>query len=221
MFQKNNKLDYMLARFEKHGIVKSYSKSEYIFNESDITDKVYIVKKGKIEIHKLTKGWDERILFILSGCNILNEEVLFSKTSECATCCKAFDDCEVLIVPKDIIIKEMKNDFQLVEYIFSCTTLKLKRSYRQLKNSGTNVTIEKKVASKLWKLAVDYGVETKEGLFIDIALSSTIISKMVGAKRETISRCLNTFKKNKIIKVDGENIIILDVSMLKGLFEVE
>ncbi len=221
MIQFNEQLEYILTKLGEYATVKSFDKNELIFNESDVTENIYIVRSGKVEIYKLTKGWEERLLFILSKGAILNEEILFSESSKCSTCCRAFDNTQVVIIPKSIILKEMKNDFKLVEHIFTCQSTKLKRSYRQLKNSGTNVTINKKVASKLWKLALDYGIETKNGVFIDISLSSSIISKMVGAKRETVSRCLNAFKKEEIIKIDGDSITILKPEILKEIFEQE
>ncbi len=219
MLQFNEQLEYILSKFGEYATVKAFDKNELIFNESDVTENIYLVRSGKVEIFKLTKSWEERLLFILAKGSLLNEEILFSESSKCATCCRAFDNTQVVIIPKNVILREMKTDFKLVELIFTGQSLKLKRTFRQLKNSGTNVTINKKVASKLWKLSVDYGIETKNGIFIDIGLSSSVISKMVGAKRETVSRCLNTFKKDCIIKIDGDSITIIKSDVLKDIFE--
>ncbi len=221
MLQFNEQLEYILSRFGEYATVKVFDKNELIFNESDVTENIYLIKSGKVEVFKLTKSWEERLLFILAKGSILNEEILFSESSKCSTCCRAFDNTQVVIIPKSVILREMKTDFKLVEHIFSSQSLKLKRTYRQLKNSGTNVTINKKVASKLWKLSLDYGIETKNGIFIDISLSSSVISKMVGAKRETVSRCLNTFKKEGVIKIEGDSITILKTDILKEIFEQE
>ncbi len=220
MYKHRDELE-ILNKLEKYGTVKVFKKGDYLFNEGDIVEKLYIVKKGKIKSYKLTKSWDERILFIFSEGSVLNEEILFSNNSTCSTCCSTLEICEIVIIHKDIIINKMKSDFELVKYIMGCTTLKLKRSYRQLKNSGTSVTIEKKVASKLWKLALDYGIEKKSGIFIDVELSSSILSKMVGAKRETISRTLQMLKKNNIIKIEGNKITILNINKLKTIYDVE
>ncbi len=219
MLQFNELLEYILSKFGEHVTIKAYEKNELIFNESDVTENIYLVRSGKVELYKLTKNWEERLLFILAKGALLNEEILFSESSKCSTCCRAFDNVQIVVIPKNVILREMKNDFKLVEHIFNCQSIKLKRTYRQLKNSGTNVTINKKVASKLWKLSLDYGIETKNGIFIDISLSSSIISKMVGAKRETVSRCLNGLKKEEVIKIDGDSITILKPEVLKDIFE--
>ncbi len=219
MIKYTEQLEYLLANLGEFANVKSYKKNDLIFNESDNEENVYFVKSGKVEVYKLTKNWEERLVFILSDGQTLNEEVIFSKTSECATCCRAYDNAKVVTIPKSILLKQMQKDPKVLQYIFECSSSKLTRTYRQLKNSGTNVTIDKKIASKLWKMALDYGIETKEGIFIDISLTSAILSKMVGAKRETVSRSINTFKKEGILKLDGDRITILDFKALSETYE--
>ncbi len=219
MIKYTEQLEYLLNNLGEFANVKTYKKNDLIFNESDIEENIYFVKSGKVEVYKLTKNWEERLVFILSDGQTLNEEVIFSKTSECSTCCRAYDNVKVVTIPKNILSKQMQKDHKVLQYIFECSSSKLTRTYRQLKNSGTNVTIDKKIASKLWKMALDYGIETKEGIFIDISLSSAILSKMVGAKRETVSRSINTFKKDGILKLEGDRITILDFKALSEKFE--
>lgn len=212
-------LENLLSKVGEFTSVRSYRKDDIIFNEGDDEDNIYIIKSGKAEIYKVTKNWDERLFFILSSGAILNEEVLTSSDSVCATSCRAYDNCKIVVVPKKIALRQLKSDFEFVEYIFKCTSVKLQRVYRQLKNSGTNVTIDKKIASKLWKMALDYGIETRNGVYIDVSLTSSLISKMVGAKRETVSRCLNKFKKDGFINIESDRITILDKEALIGIIE--
>ncbi len=219
MIKYTEQLEYLLTNLGEFANVKTYKKNELIFNESDILENVYFVKSGKVEVYKLTKNWEERLVFILSDGQSLNEEIIFSKNSECATCCRAYDNAKIITIPKTALLKQMQKDPKTLQYIFECSSSKLTRTYRQLKNSGTNVTIDKKIASKIWKMALDYGIETKEGIFIDISLTSAILSKMVGAKRETVSRSINSFKKEGILKLDGDRITILDFKALSETFE--
>ncbi len=212
-------LEYFLFKVGEYTSVKSYRKDDIIFNEGDVEENLYIIKSGKVEIYKVTKNWDERLVFILTDGAILNEEVLFSSGSMCTTSCRAYDSSKIIVVPKKVVLEEIQKDFKSMEYIFKCTSTKLQRTYRQLKNSGTNVTIDKKIASKLWKMGADFGIETRNGIYIDISLSSTLISKMIGAKRETVSRCINKLKKDGLIEIDGDRITILDKMALLDIIE--
>lgn len=219
MDNSNELFTYFINEMGEYSSIKKFGKNELIFNEDEYMEYIYIVISGKVEVFKLTKSWDERLLFILHDGEILNDDLLYSKTTECVTCCRAYTNVKVMSIKKEILLKQIEKDKKIMEYVFSSMSLKLTRTYRQLKNSGTNVTIDKKIASKLWKLALDYGFETKNGIYIDLTLSSSIISKMVGAKRETVSRCLNKFKKEGILEISGDRIIVINNEELKQKFQ--
>lgn len=212
-------LTYFLTNAAQYVIIKKYKKDEIIFKEGDTCQFLYIVNSGQVEMFKITKTWEERIIFILSDGYVLNEEILLDEFSGSSTCCRAFEDTNIVAIPQKIVQQFMKKDSQVVEYILASATYKLKRTYRQLKNSGTNLTIDKKIASKLYRLALDYGIENKGEIYIDISLTSVTLSKMVGAKRETVSRCINLLKKEEIIRVDGDRITISNFVGLTTIFE--
>lgn len=212
-------IEYFQTNLAKYITIKSYKKNELIFSEGDVETSLYIVLSGKVEVFKLTKSWEERTIFILSIGASLNEEILLAPLSECSTCCRAFENSSIFAIPKKIILKHMESNPMLLEYIFACTNMKLKRTYRQLKNSGTNITIDKKIASKLYKLALDYGIEKKGEILIEASITSTTLSKMVGAKRETVSRCMNALKKEGILTIEGDRITISDFTKLSNIFE--
>lgn len=207
---------YFLKEQKHSCIIKRYLKDELIFNEGDTLKYVCIIKKGKVLVFKNTKHWDERILFILDEMSILNEEIIYSSTSKASTCARAYTDTEIIKIPKNIVLQKMKTDSFIMEFLFRSTSMKLTRTYRQLKNSGTNVTIEKKIASKLWKLCQDYGITTEKGIIVDLNLSSIIIAKMIGAKRETVSRSINSLKKEGVVLVESNKITVIDIVKLKN-----
>lgn len=44
--------------------------------------------------------------------------------------------------------------------------------------------MERKIAAKLWKLGRDFGVDTEDGVMIDIDLTITLMADLVGAPRK-------------------------------------
>ncbi len=206
--------EYFVDKVGDKCTVKKFNRKANIFSEAHSQDYVYIVKSGQVEINKITLNWDDRILFLLSEGYVLNEEILFSDNSNCATNCIAFTKVELYCITKQQLLKEMRDDFLISQYIFKNSNIKLTRMYRQIKNAGSNITLEKKIVSKLWKLSLDYGKETEKGILIDMAVTSSVIAKMVGAKRESVSRKLSDLKKENIIEIDYDSIIILDSEKL-------
>lgn len=78
---------------------------------------------------------------------------------------------KLIKVPKDKLLAVMEQDFQLTKAILDSMALKIRRLYRQLKNTSGSIRLDKKIAEKLWKLSTDYGVPCKEGICIDIFLT--------------------------------------------------
>ncbi len=217
---KNKELnDYFFEKINKYKIIKTFKRNEFIYSEFDNVDNVFIVKNGKVELFKLTKDWEERLIFILDDNIILNEEILFNDKSECATSCRAYEDAEIIIVPKSVVLNEMNNDILIMKFILENTNTKLKRTYRQLKNSGSSISIEKKIISKLYRLSIDYGVHNENEVLINMTLSNSTLSKMVGAKRETVSRCINKLKKDGLIDSRSDKIVIVDMKKLLKLLD--
>ena len=78
--------------------------------------------------------------------------------------------------------------------------------------------MDKKLAAKLWKLSRDYGVKTEEGTLIDLNMSITYLADMLGSTRETVSRCMNGFKKKGMIIFQNRKIIVVDPKVLSLYF---
>ncbi len=210
---------FFFEKIKDHSIIKIYKKNEQIFSENDASESLYVVKNGTVEIFKLTKDWEERLIFILGSFTILNEEILFSEKSECATCCRAYEECEIIIIPRSFMISEMSSDINIMRFILESTNTKLKRTYRQLRNSGSSISVEKKLISKLYRLSVDYGEREGNQIMIKMPISNATLSKMIGSKRETVSRCINKFKKDGLITIKNDTMIIVDINELLKLID--
>ncbi|MGL4338016.1 MAG: helix-turn-helix domain-containing protein, partial [Turicibacter sp.] len=96
---------------------------------------------------------------------------------------------------------------------------KLRRTYRQLKNVPTNLAIEKKLAAKLWKLGKDYGLETSEGVLIDLPLSVMYISQLLGSQRETVSRAIKKLVELDLVKYENKKMVIVNQNALAKYFK--
>ena len=112
----------------------------------------------------------------------------------------------------------MKDDFELSKIIINSLAIKVRRLYRQSKNS-IPIKVEKRVAAKLWKLSRDYGREVEEGTLIDLSITITYLADMFGAPRETISRALKILNNKGLIINKNKKIIIPDREKLIRFFK--
>lgn len=67
----------------------------------------------------------------------------------------------------------MEHDFEFTKAVMKSIGRKTRRLYRQLCNTSNTVHVDCQVASKLWKLARDYGEAGPKGIRIKFELSNS------------------------------------------------
>ena len=121
-----------------------------------------------------------------------------------------------------ISVKTMKylmgQDAVLAQAVMESMASKIRRLYHQMKNTSSSVRLEQQIAAKLWKLARDYGIPTKEGIKIPFDLSITFFADMVGSKRETVSRNMKRLVDQGLIRIEGKTFYIMDQQELLKFF---
>lgn len=180
-------------------------KSDTLFVEKQQVDDIYAVLSGKMTMFRYTEEGQKRVVYILNAGEILNEVIFDSKPASIS--CEAFEESEIISFKRDELLKLMQSDFELSITIINSMARKIRRLYRQLKNT-VPLRMDKKVAAKLWMLSRDYGVETKNGVKIDLNITVTYLADMLGSSRETISRSLKQLENLELITYESKRIVI-------------
>lgn len=186
-------------------LLKKVKKSQILFAERQSVDNIYIVLEGKVTMYRLSEKGQKRVIYILNKGEIINEVIFDNVTASIS--CEGFEDSKIIAIPKIDLLNIMQQDFKLTEIILCSMSKKIRRLYRQIKNTVPS-KMEKRVAAKLWKLSKDYGVETKEGTLIDIKINITYLADMMGSSRETISRAIKELEKMDMVKIKQRKFIV-------------
>lgn len=186
-------------------ITKSLKKSQILYTVRQCINNIYIVLEGRVTIYRTSEMGQKKVIFILNKGEIINDAIFDSYTS--SSNCEAFEDSEITSISKVDLLNIMKQDFKLTEVILRSMSKKIRRLYRQIKNT-VPTKVDKKVAAKLWKLSKDYGVDTKEGVLINVKISITYLSDMLGSSRETISRAIKKLEKMEMVKTKDKKFIV-------------
>lgn len=199
------------------GHIHHYTANESIFFDKDILSSIYFVLEGTACLYKTHSNGQNKVIFILSKGELLNESL--SDELPSAINCKAYNDCAILSIPKKDLLMLMQSDPILMENILSAFSKRIRRLYRQLKNSTSVIKMEKRLAAKLWKLSRDYGVPCKEGVLINFPITITSLADFLGSYRETISRALKVLISNELVIYQNKYIIIPDPDKLSLYFK--
>lgn len=210
-----NLSDDELKELEPYLTTTAYKKKDDIFSEGDAPEWFYIVSTGKVKVTKISHDGKEIILEIISPHDIFGGVAVLRNFPYPANAV-AMEDSDILKISR-------KNLMRLVDRfpnLMFCIALQLgermKSSYDSLKNIALE-RVEARIAALLMKLSGKVGVETKEGLLIDMRLTKQDVADMVGTTVETSIRTFSKFRKQGLVADADGKIIIKDQKGLMAL----
>lgn len=202
--------------------IRNLKKGEILFRSKDNIEHFYAVHSGKMSMFRLSSEGQKRVFFILGTGELINE-VVFDNLPVSVDC-EAFESSKVIQLSKSDFLEIMKTDFTLTMNIFNSIGRKQRRLYRQMKNT-LPIGLEKKLAAKLWKLSKDYGKKDENETFnkqtcepwtlIDMKLSSTYLSYMLGTSRESISRAMKVLQEMGACQWISRKLYVKEEQLLK------
>ncbi|MCR4943006.1 MAG: Crp/Fnr family transcriptional regulator [Clostridium sp.] len=197
------------------GKIVTIKKGESLFMEREEVKCLYIVLDGFIALYRNSRYGEIKVIFICADGEALNEVVMQGeKTSICA---KALSDTKLLCIHRSRLQECLGENAELSREIFNSLARKTRRLYHQVGNSNGTYPMEKRLAAKLWKLTRDYGKDTSKGKQIGFELTVTFLANMLGAKRETISRIISAWKKERVVSHENGFITVIDMDRLKSI----
>lgn len=188
------------------GRVIKVEKGIQLIREREPSSNLYIQLTGKSIVYNLTSNGKRKILFVFGFGNLLNGNVFNTRSS--SMYCETIEPSQLLVISSSDFAKLMSQDFQLTRNLIEAQEHKMWRLSHQMKNTTSGVSMEKKLFSKLKKLARDFGVESDCGVEIDMQLSITFLADMLGVPRETTSRICSSMVEKGIIIIERKRITI-------------
>lgn len=186
---------------------KVLGKKTKIWNTGDHVNFIYFLEGGISKEVIESVGDKELILnFYLGPCVVGLNRIFQTKYSSVL---ELLEECAIKSIPKKLIEEIIVKENLLYAYQAYCTSYSQEYVHRLSINSFGNV--REKVAYHLVLLS---------GLFKDraIALSRDDLASFCGMAKETLIRMLTEFKEEKLIQLDSDGILLLQVQKLNALF---
>jgi CRP/FNR family transcriptional regulator len=207
-------LEQDLERIASISMERNYKKNMIIFMEEEPGDAFYYIRSGKVKIFRTYEDGREHILRILGEGDVFGEVTLFSNINYPASA-STYEDAIIGIIKNADLETLIKANPELSLKLLKLFANKLIFAQQKIKDLTFN-DVFSRTASQLLKLAKEYGVKTEKGTSIKIQLSRQELAEMVGTTRETISRVISKFKKEKSVSENTDNLLILNFEKLEA-----
>jgi CRP/FNR family transcriptional regulator len=196
-------------------ISDTFAKKETIFAEGDPSDWLYIVRKGKVKITKISHEGKEIILEIISSMDFFGGIAVVRGFPYPANAV-AMEDTEVLKISRKNLMSIMDRFPNLMYCMATNIGDRIKGSHETLKSIALE-KVESRIASLLIKLSDKAGEKTPDGIMITMKLTKQDIAEMVGTTVETSIRTMSKLTKTGIVASKSGKIVIRDLEKLRSL----
>ncbi|MFO7814766.1 MAG: Crp/Fnr family transcriptional regulator [Halanaerobiales bacterium] len=195
------------SSFEKY-----YQKGEIIFFENDDYGGLYLLVSGRVKLSMLSPDGKEKVLNILQEGDIMGEVSFFDLDPHPITA-EAMENARIVIIPREklegIITKKPGLALKIIESLTKKTRLLTSQVRELVFHDAAG-----RMASLMSRFADDFGVDIKGGKMIDIILTHKEIANLIGSSRVTVTKIINNFIDEGLIKMHKRKIVIIDEEKL-------
>ena len=192
---------------------KRYGKGEVIFFESTARDdRLYILVAGRVKLTMLSPEGKEKVLTILQEGDIFGEISLFDQDTHPLTA-EVIEEARLVILAfadlEAIIMKNPRVAIKIIQALSKKTRL-LTSQIRELVFQDA----EGRLASLLIRFVNDFGRKVQSGQMIDLILTHQEIANLLGTSRVTVTKLVNRFIDQGLIKIYKRKIVVLEQEKL-------
>lgn len=187
---------------------KFYKKGDMLCRQGEKSDTLFIINEGKVKLSKLTKEGKEQIVHIFTSGDFFGELSLFSNDEKYNFDVYAISDVKICTLSKEDMNKIIMSNPEISLKLLQVITKRLAQTENLAQNLATN-DAEIRIAYMLLEFSENYGVNTEEGVQINLPINREEMANYVGVTRETISRKLSSFEELGIISLKGNKVLII------------
>jgi len=188
-------------------ILSDIKAGEYIFKTGDPPEFMYLIYQGQMKIFVNTMDGEEQIFYIyrdgdfVGGLNLL-VQTPYRYIGEALT------DCKVVVIPKATFDKYFWDSPVVLRSVLVKSFERIRWAESLIQRLATS-NASMKTAALLVKLVNRIGVETEEGIRLELSMNREELGNYSGLRRETITRKLGEFKELGYIELVGNKVIIV------------
>ena len=192
-------------------IDRNYKRSESIFTEGEEANGFYIVADGQVKIFKTSMEGKEQILHIYGPGNPFGEVPVFSGSRFPANA-QALVKSHILFLPRNSFVRLIAEHPSLSMNMLGELSMRLRQFTVQIENLSL-----KEVPSRLASYLIYLAREQDNPEHVTLAISKGQLASLLGTIPETLSRIFAKMSTQRLIRVEGKELYLVDPPGLEDL----
>jgi CRP-like cAMP-binding protein len=188
--------------------IKFYKKGKWIAQQGDIVKSLYILLKGSVKAKMISDSGTVLNIETIYAPNPLASAFLFAENNQFPVDVVALEDCEVIVVSKESVMKQLANNKTFLQEFMAFNSNRTHFLSERLKFLSTK-TIKGKLAQYILARAnnADFTME----------MNQTDLAEYFGVARPSLSRSLSEMISEEIISLKGKHGKVLNFTKLRRL----
>lgn len=188
---------------------KVFHKGQTIFTEGEPANGIYLLKRGRVKIFKLSPDGKEQILHFIEEGHVFGEVAAFLGEPFPASA-EALKESVVLFIPRSSFYELLKNDPSIAMNMLALLSLRLKE-FVNLVDTISLKDVSQRISTYLLFTA------KHEGNIVSLEIKKSELASFLGTIPETLSRVLKRMVKEGLIEMRGARIEIKEAEELKRI----
>jgi CRP-like cAMP-binding protein len=197
-----------MDRVDEISRMKELKRGEIIYMPEDMSESVYLLKKGRVKISGLSEEGKEVTMDIIGPGEIFGELSLVDKGPR-ETIAETLDDALLCVISRADFEMLIRNKPELAFKVTKLIGLRRRVIESRLEDLVFR-DVSARLARLLLQLAKEYGKDRQESTVIDVKLSQYELANLIGSTRETTSHFLSVFRREELIAMEKRRIVLLN-----------
>ena len=201
--------DRILTDFTQSSRIRALEKGEILFSQTDPADTVYVVRSGCISIFLATLEGRELVINEMHRGDCFGELSLITDQPR-STGALARESSEVISIPRDVFLKGLEAEPELMRRVLETTALRLRVSSER-ESALAFLDSSARIAKVL--LQLDQQTDN-EGV---INVTQEELAQYVGLARQTVAQTLGEWRRVGWVETGRVRIVVKNKDALEKL----
>jgi CRP-like cAMP-binding protein len=174
---------------------------------------LYMIEKGCVRVFSLGRTGQELTFEIFGPKEVFGELSILDDKHHTATAITVLPSV-IWLMPKSALDELLHSALAMIRIL-----VKRIRSRAQYTEAMTFQDVQGRVAYALTNLAERFGVDTDQGLEIDIPLTQVDLGSIIGVTRESVNKALATLRAQDMVSLEGSRLFVLNMAGLQKMIQ--
>ena len=199
---------------ESNSVAMEYPRGSVLFREGDRCNAVFILCSGRVKVSATSRDGRTMILRVADAGDVLGMSAALTNGEHEVTA-EVLAPCRVRVLH----LRHLTHMLQMYSDASMAAAKALAEDYKAAFDEARLMGLPSSPAGRVARLILDWADDARKSSssFITMSLTHEEVASMTATTRETVTRTLSRFRKDKIISTHGVALTILQPRALEQL----